>query len=38
MNGLQKLLTIPNDRIDSINAVFTDPDSQVMNGFPGGCG
>ncbi len=33
MTDLQKLLAIPQDRLDSINAVFTDPNSQVMKDF-----
>jgi hypothetical protein len=30
---LRKLLAIPQDRLDSINTVFTDPNSRVMNDF-----
>jgi hypothetical protein len=30
---LRSLLTIPHDRLDSINAVLLDPDSRVMNDF-----
>jgi hypothetical protein len=33
MADLQKLLTIPQDRLEAINAVFTDPKSQVMKDF-----
>jgi hypothetical protein len=31
--NLQKLLAIPQDRLAAVNAVFTDPDSQVMKDF-----
>jgi hypothetical protein len=33
MTELQKLLAIPTDRLDSVNAVFTDLNSQVMKDF-----
>ncbi len=33
MTDLRKLLAIPYDRLDSINAVLLDPDSRVMNDF-----
>ncbi len=33
MNNLQQKLTIPQDRLESINAVLTDPNSQVMKDF-----
>jgi len=33
MSDLRKLLAIPTDRLDAINAVLTDPKSQVMNEF-----
>jgi hypothetical protein len=33
MTNLQKLLAIPHDRLDAINAVLLDPDSRVMNDF-----
>lgn len=33
MTDIQKLLSIPQNRIASVNAVFTDPNSQVMKDF-----
>jgi hypothetical protein len=33
MANLQKLLAIPHDRLDAINAVLLDPDLRVMNDF-----
>ncbi|KAF0108729.1 MAG: hypothetical protein FD146_615 [Anaerolineaceae bacterium] len=33
MTDLRKLLAIPHDRLDAINAVLLDPDSRVMNDF-----
>ena len=33
MANLRKLLAIPKDRLNAINSVFTDPESQVMNDF-----
>jgi len=33
MTDLQSKLAIPQDRLESINAVFTDPNSQVMKDF-----
>jgi hypothetical protein len=33
MTNLQNKLAIPQDRLDSINAVFTDPNTQVMKDF-----
>ncbi len=33
MNDLQKLLAIPNDRLDAVNAVLLDPESRVMKNF-----
>lgn len=35
MNPLQQKLAIPPDRLDAINAVFTDPNSTVMKEFLG---
>jgi hypothetical protein len=33
MENLQKLLAIPNDRLDAVNAVLLDPNSRVMQNF-----
>jgi hypothetical protein len=33
MKHLQELLSIPQDRLNAINAVFTDPNSQIMKDF-----
>ena len=33
MDNLQKLLAIPNDRLDAVNAVLLDPNSRVMKNF-----
>lgn len=33
MSDLQRLLAIPNDRLDAVNAVLLDPNSRVMKNF-----